>query len=193
MVLVCVTAAPSGPSNSPSNPPSFYTRNLCRFPVYVNSVVAWGPGSRPGERCPDFGETRQRILNPGHSLQSLFPIRQDSCGHSIKVARVPGGRVYQFEFNWARENNKMWYNLSSIDGNPFTDVSREISGPLSCPKLHCFPGNNGSACDYPVQTDCLTVGNMFGWLCAGDPGSIPWTNEMMSTAQTIDELPFVED
>jgi hypothetical protein len=88
----------------------------------------------------------------------------------VKVARTPGGPVYQFEFVWALEDDKIYYDLSHKNGAPFTDVDRELTGPPGCPSVMCMAGNDGSQCDYPAQKDCVTKGVLTGYLC-GHPGS----------------------
>jgi hypothetical protein len=88
----------------------------------------------------------------------------------VKVARQPGGSVYQFEFVWAFENDELWYDLSHENANPFTDVEREFAGPTGCPNVKCVAGNDGSQCDYPKQKGCYTKGALNGYLC-GRPGS----------------------
>jgi hypothetical protein len=59
------------------------------------------------------------------------------------------------------------YNLSSLNGNPFTDVARQIGGPYgsTCPYLRCQPGNDGRQCDWPLIKNCPTVGDIIGYLC----------------------------
>jgi hypothetical protein len=84
--------------------------------------------------------------------------------NTVKVTRFKGGAVYQYEFNWALENNRIWYNLSHENGNPFTDVSRKMT-MASCPTLVCSAGNDGGACDYPMQMDCGLLAGVFGYIC----------------------------
>jgi hypothetical protein len=59
------------------------------------------------------------------------------------------------------------YNLSDVNGNPFTDVARQIGGPIgsTCPYHRCNAGEYGHQCDYPVQADCETIGDLIGYLC----------------------------
>ncbi|KAH7075770.1 hypothetical protein BKA63DRAFT_306693 [Paraphoma chrysanthemicola] len=143
----------------------FLFENYCNFPVYIREAVGEHPGPRPRERCAGHGETQEKILSAGGSFWGQIPLLKDSCGHSVKVARKSRGPVYQYEFTWARENDLMWYNLSHEDGNPFKDVRRSFSAHNGCPSLRCEAGNDGSACDYSVQTDCGRHGAMQGSLC----------------------------
>jgi hypothetical protein len=59
----------------------------------------------------------------------------------------------------------MWYDLSHEDGHPFTDVEREMAPHNGCTSLRCNSGNDGSQCDYNVQTDCGALGAILGFLC----------------------------
>ena len=87
----------------------------------------------------------------------------------------------------------MWYNLSHEDGNPFTDVVRQLSAHNNCPKLRCEAGNHGSACDYELQTDCGTLGAMAGYLCGGSKGlSKEVIEELEKKAKEFKDLPKVE-
>jgi len=64
--------------------PVFTLMNACPFPIFIREAVAWGPGTRPGDKCEDFGETPTHILPPGEVVRSLVQVRKDSCGHSDK-------------------------------------------------------------------------------------------------------------
>jgi hypothetical protein len=64
----------------------------------------------------------------------------------------------------------MWYNLSHINGNPFTDVEREFAPANGCPTVNCVAENDGSACDYEIQTDCGTKDALNGYLCGRGSG-----------------------
>jgi|TARA_R110002003_G_scaffold9_21_gene565 hypothetical protein len=101
----------------------------------------------------------------------------------VKVARYPNGPVYQYEFNWALEDNLMWYNLSHEDGNPFTDVCREFGAHNGCPGLRCEAGNDGGACDYDIQTDCRKHGAMQGSLC-----EMPNWSKKMTDEELLEDL-----
>jgi hypothetical protein len=98
----------------------------------------------------------------------------------VKVSRYPGGPVYQFEMNWAQENDLTWYNLSNLDGNPFIDYSRMITGPeWRCPAIRCEAGDNSEACNYPKQTQCGVIDEYvlgrvcFEWSMAGGDMEVP--------------------
>ncbi|KAF1916968.1 hypothetical protein BDU57DRAFT_539194 [Ampelomyces quisqualis] len=160
-LLAFTTAAPALAQDDVK----FLLMNNCPFPVYVRESVAEVPGPRPWDTCANYGESKEGKLSSGGMCFGIYPILKDSCGHSIKIARHPAGPVYQFEFTWARENDRMWYNLSHEDGNPFTDVEREFSAHNWCPSLKCQAGNDGSQCDYDVQVDCGRKGAMQGFLC----------------------------
>lgn len=137
---------------------------------------------------------------PAATAVSPYPTNNvHTCSHSlaVKAARVRGGPVYQFEFVHALENGKLWYNLSNLDGNPFTDVSRELAATRrGCPRLRCEAGNDGSACDYPAQTDCQLVGHIAGWLCKGPRANSALSDEevekLRRTALRFEDLETVE-
>jgi hypothetical protein len=81
----------------------------------------------------------------------------------------------------------MWYDLSHEDGNPFTDVEREMAPQNGCPNLRCDAGNEGSQCDYPSQTDCASLGAIQGFLC-GRGAPMSW-EDRIKKAVAIPNLP----
>ncbi|KAH7398690.1 hypothetical protein DE146DRAFT_655330 [Phaeosphaeria sp. MPI-PUGE-AT-0046c] len=171
-------------------PVLFLLKNNCPFPLYIREAVAASPSPRPWERCKNSGETPEAKM-PAHSTAyGGYPVLKDSCGHSIKVSRHPRGAPYQFEFTWALENDRMWYDMSHEDGNPFTDVEREFAPHNHCPALKCGAGNDGSACDYAIQTDCATKGKLHAWLCGRGKGEAEARD--LSGAVAIGKLEVVE-
>ncbi|KAF2036315.1 hypothetical protein EK21DRAFT_106417 [Setomelanomma holmii] len=153
----------------------FVFNNYCPYPLYIREAVAEHPGSRPNERCANFSESPGAKMTPGGTFTNQFPIYKDTCGYSVEVSRYPGEPVYQFEYVWALENGRVWYNLSHESDNPFTDVVRALGARRSgCPFLQCPAGDDGSACDYPHQTDCAQLDGLQGFFC-NEP---KWTMEM---------------
>ncbi|KAI4695072.1 uncharacterized protein J4E84_001696 [Alternaria hordeiaustralica] len=171
--LTHATAIPNPAADANPSSIGMILNNNCNFDVWVRQGVAAEPGSRKGqgETCgPMSGKDTQEVkLAAGQKYITTVPVLMDSCGHSVKVARKPADwqTCYQYEFNWAKENRKIWYNLSSLNGNPFTDVARQLGGPYgsTCQYFRCQPGNDGSQCDYPLIGNCATVGDLVGYLC----------------------------
>ncbi|KAI4926278.1 hypothetical protein J4E85_006570 [Alternaria conjuncta] len=169
--LTNATVIPNFPDSAPSI--HLILNNNCGFDVWVRQGVAAEPGSRmgQGENCGPMSakDTEEVKVSAGQKFITPVPILEDSCGHSVKVARKPADwqTVYQYQMTWAKEDHKIWYQLSCMNGNPFTDVVRQIGGPYdsTCPLFRCEAGNNGSQCDYPLMANCATVGDVVGYLC----------------------------
>lgn len=87
----------------------------------------------------------------------------------------------------------MWYDMSHVDGNPFTDVEREFAPHNHCPALKCVAGNDGSACDYSVQTDCGTKGKLHAWLCGRGKGETETEEWSLEEVVPIGELEVVKE
>ncbi|KAH3908579.1 hypothetical protein HBI56_075670 [Parastagonospora nodorum] len=168
--------------------PNFYLINDCNFDVYVREAIGEHPGYSPIVNCANFGESQEVVLaGKGGTGYGSFPVYQDGCGHSYKVARQPRGEVYQFEFTWAHEGTGIWYDLSHINGNPFKDVEREMSPHNGCPTLHCDAGNDGSQCDYDIQKNCPTPSPIAGFLC-GRTHAVDW-KKVKAKAVSLKSLP----
>lgn len=85
-----------------------------------------------------------------------YPFSHFSGGISLKIGRSqdPQNNVVQFEFEWDAPANKVWYDLSSLDGYPFSNDGVEAYTSHS-------PGPNFPMCqtlDCPVGwTSCLNT------------------------------------
>jgi hypothetical protein len=89
----------------------------------------------------------------------------------VKVAYKPADlKIYQIEYSMDGHDGRMWYNLSAVDGAPFQEVERYLTGfgPM-CPFVHCAPGQWGEdlehGCDWPRQPVCDTIGSVVAVLC----------------------------
>lgn len=80
----------------------------------------------------------------------------------------PGGAssgIYQFEQNYDPSSNRISYDWSAVNGDPFTEYHREIrpSNP-NCRTIICNLGDASNDCQYTTPTnydpaDCVAGGN----------------------------------
>ncbi|KAJ8120756.1 hypothetical protein ONZ43_g2621 [Nemania bipapillata] len=124
--------------------------NGCPFQIYCASA----------KNDRSFTETVP--VAPGETYWSPKPAYNDNIGSVVKCALSPTLRpVYQLEL--AVQDGRSWLDLSHVDGSPFLGYHRhaEIAG-TSC-VLDCPAGTE--ACEYPVQVDCQSEGDVVMTLC----------------------------
>jgi len=121
--------------------------NNCGFPVYYASV---GGSSNPGM------QQLSGSYSQGYS--------QEGVGVSIKLApsSSTSGPISQFEFTWA--NGKVSYDLSNINGNPFSSSGMEIVPSMqndpnnpTCVPVNCPAGQSVCAAAYNAPDDTRTM------------------------------------
>ncbi|ETI22422.1 hypothetical protein G647_06497 [Cladophialophora carrionii CBS 160.54] len=139
--------------------------NNCGFPVYYASV---GGSSNPGM------QELQGSYSEGYSQQGV--------GVSIKLSpeSSTSGPVSQFEFTWA--NGKISYDLSNINGYPFSAGGMEVVPSMqndpnnpTCVPVTCPAGASVCSAAYNQPDDVRTMvcdedSNLVLTLCPGGAG-----------------------
>lgn len=113
--------------------------NECATPVYLNLVC--GTASQP-ERIPVYATAR-----------IPYPVStggETACSAKLNLDNNARD-VFQFEYSFDADY-KLWWDLSSLDGDPFLDSGRVVytsggdSGTAHCPtRLVCLPGSERCA------------------------------------------------
>lgn len=134
-------------------------RNQCAFPIHCRG--AKGPVA--GAAVGTTGEVV--VLAPGAEAGSFETVNNDNVGVSVKCAIVPAdldNMPYQLEV--AEAAGILYYDLSSIDGDPFLPYPRTASLPgTDCPGLACAPGDG--SCEWPFLETCTTEADVLMTLC----------------------------
>ncbi|KEF56044.1 uncharacterized protein A1O9_07625 [Exophiala aquamarina CBS 119918] len=121
--------------------------NNCGYPIYFASV----------------GQSQHANMQP---LQGSYSegYSQQGVGISIKLApnNTVGGPVSQFEFTWA--NGKIAYDLSNIDGYPFSAGGMQVvpstqgdSSNPTCVPVDCPAGQSVCTAAYNAPDDVRTM------------------------------------
>ncbi|KAF2655475.1 hypothetical protein K491DRAFT_678800 [Lophiostoma macrostomum CBS 122681] len=88
-----------------------YVQNNCPFPITVTSCCCYATCTSPPITLPPNGG---QYWNPLRSSAN-------ACSQTIKVSRTGAftapASIYQIEYN-VNEKGELWYNLSSVDGDP---------------------------------------------------------------------------
>lgn len=89
----------------------------------------------------------------------------------MKIGRSAASihNVYQVEYSMDYDDS-VWYDLSSLDGDPFHDVARFIEvdpSPKWCKRMYCGPGHGPQDCDWPhkPETRCAPAADVKFYLC----------------------------
>lgn len=139
--------------------------NKCSFPTYI-----WSTAEKPDEMI---------TLQPGESYQEEYRARGDNAGGiSIKMsANEQKDEVSQFEYTIS-DDDKVFYDLSNIDGYPFKEGGISIEpSDSSCPAITCSGGepNCKEAYNQPYDDHatkgCSVEADLHMTLCGGGGGS----------------------
>ncbi|KAG9185200.1 hypothetical protein G6011_07744 [Alternaria panax] len=84
--------------------------NKCGFDVWIRQVIASEPTSRKrqGEDCGYMSGNEILKVKVGKGQKFVAPV--PVLSHTFKVARRPADwqTSYQYEFNWPKDNGKIW-------------------------------------------------------------------------------------
>lgn len=108
---------------------SAHVKNQCDHDVYAQSIA-------------DSADADLVTISPGGSYSEEFQVNANGGGISIKLSDSEDQKdVSQFEYTLSDSDNKVFYDLSNIDGYPFKDGGVSIiPSDDSCPKILCEGG-----------------------------------------------------
>ncbi|KAF2639332.1 hypothetical protein P280DRAFT_550761 [Massarina eburnea CBS 473.64] len=164
LLLTLVLAIPTPlPEDDPNNadthrvPIAAMVRNNCPFSIWVYQTIK--------ASCePQYPSTKYAEVKPNSQLWLEKLSYNNSCGMSVKMGRtrqdLVDSNVYQIEYV-IDPSDRIWYNLSHVNGNPFQGLSRSLNvvgtGPR-CHPFYCLAGDDGSGCDWRASTADQFVG-----------------------------------
>jgi hypothetical protein len=104
-------------------------QNHCDHEVYLWSIA-------------DSADVKMTKVDAGGSYEETFQPNNNGGGMSIKISdKDSQDHVTQFEYTISDDENKVYYDLSNIDGYPFEKGGVTISpSDESCPVVKCPPG-----------------------------------------------------
>ena len=141
---------------TPTEVGSAIVKNNCGFDIHLVSVSSTtGP---------------EQIIRPGNSYSERFRPSSSGAGTSLKIGRsnpLAGGSIIQFEY--AISNTLVYYDLSAVNGDPFSGYYRSIDPAIStCARITC-PANQNPCSALPGQhsatQSCSAGGNLVFNIC----------------------------
>jgi len=138
-------------------------QNKCGYDVYITSIA-------------DSADAKTKTVKSGSSFSEDFKENGNGGGISIKISEDKAQKsVTQLEYTLSGE--KVFYDLSNIDGNPFKDGGVTVTpSDSSCPKVNCEGGLEKCKEAYHQPKDdhathgCSASTDINMVLCAGGGG-----------------------
>ncbi|MCJ1394778.1 hypothetical protein MMC18_007658 [Xylographa bjoerkii] len=120
---------------------SAVVNNQCGFPVYLWSV----------------GETSSEMftIEPnGTPYSEEYQTRTDGGGISIKISTVYEDEQIITQFEYTLGKGQLWYDVSNVNGFPFSDDGLElIPSESSCRNVTCPAGEGACHAAYTLPED----------------------------------------
>ncbi|EEH17357.2 hypothetical protein PABG_07518 [Paracoccidioides brasiliensis Pb03] len=134
-------------------------QNNCGYPVYL-----WSVGGDNGQ---------MNVIPPNHSYAEQYRVARNGGGISLKISKNQNlASITQFEYTLA--GNKLFYDISAINGEPFVNDGISLSSPNgNCHKVICPPGESPCKSVYNKPNDdfathsCSAAADLTLVLCTG--------------------------
>lgn len=133
----------------------------CEEEIYFQNVPSMG--ATVGETC----------FKQGSTYEQTFTAMPNGAGWSMKLSpdpSFPGDNTQQYEYTWQGGDDPVWYDMSYVNGNPYTSWNFTSSDVETCnPTDHAYRSSTDDV--YGMQASCAMSVTLTLHLCPENAGS----------------------